>query len=296
MEEKTKILLNGKENKSELINLLTKVDVSCSTRELNSELIVKIKHFNKCIEENIEFRNKFNVNERFEFLEDLTNMIIDGKGNSLIVIGEGGLGKTFTVLSTLSKRTKTGFLNLFKKKEDVHIVKGFSTARGLYDTLYDNRDKLILFDDCDSILEDKTAINILKSALDSYDTRIVTWSKFLKNKNNYPQSFEFTGRIIFISNKKKTQIPQPILTRGYVVDLEMSNGEKIDRMAHIMPTLIEDKGKGRWSLNDGFTALEFIRINIDDVKELSIRTLVDVLRIMKSRKNWEKLALYTITE
>ena len=289
---KDKIKLKGSETKSQLISILQKFDIACSNRELKNDLIVKIDHYNKCIDENIEFKSKFNVNERFEFLEELTEMVKDGKSNSLLVLGEGGIGKTYTVLEKL--KTKNTLINFFNSKEEsFHICKGHSTSRGLYNTLYDHNNKLIVFDDCDSVLEDKIAQNILKSALDSYDKRTISWSKKMPKGDDYPQEFEFTGSIIFISNKRKSQIHQPLLDRGFVVNLEMSKSEKIDRMAHIMPNLIQDK----FSLNDGYAALEFIRINMENTTNLSIRSLIDVLKIKANKKeNWQKLAEYVLTD
>jgi hypothetical protein len=54
-------------------------------------------------------------------------------------------------------------------------IKGFSTAKNMFRTLYENNGSTIIFDDCDSILKDAIAINILKAALDSYDKRVITW-------------------------------------------------------------------------------------------------------------------------
>lgn len=45
---------------------------------------------------------------------------------------------------------------------------------GLYMALFINRDKLIVFDDCDSVFGNIDSVNILKAALDSYDTRMVS--------------------------------------------------------------------------------------------------------------------------
>lgn len=36
----------------------------------------------------------YNINERFTFLNKLTGMVVDGLTPSLIITGEGGLGKT----------------------------------------------------------------------------------------------------------------------------------------------------------------------------------------------------------
>ena len=140
----------------------------------------------------------FTINQRFEFLGNLTQMVIGGVTPSLIIVGEGGLGKTHSVTQTIKANDV---------EEDCYIfLKGYSTARGLYNTLYDNNGKLIIFDDCDSVLEDKVAINILKSALDSYERRTISWMAKMNKSDEYPQQFDFTGRIIFISNKSKEKL------------------------------------------------------------------------------------------
>ena len=99
--------------------------------------------------------SEFNINQRFEFLYQLTNLVVDGVSPSLIVTGEGGLGKTHSVMSVVKDNVNESQFVVFK---------GYSTARGLYNSLYDNNGKVIIFDDCDSILEDRVALNILKSA------------------------------------------------------------------------------------------------------------------------------------
>ena len=135
----------------------------------------------------------FNINQRFEFLNNLTTMVVNNATPSLIITGEGGLGKSHSVTETIKSNDLS---------DDEYIFfKGYSTARGLYNTLYDNNGKLIIFDDCDSVLDDKVALNILKSALDSYEKRTISWMAKMNKNDEYPQQFEFTGRIIFISNK-----------------------------------------------------------------------------------------------
>ena len=92
----------------------------------------------------------FTINQKFNFLDNLTTMVVEDITPSLLVTGEGGLGKTFSVTSTIQDNDL--------EEKDYIFIKGYSTARGLYNTLYDNNGKLIIFDDCDSVLEDKVAI------------------------------------------------------------------------------------------------------------------------------------------
>lgn len=223
----------------------------------------------------------FNINQRFNFLQDLTSMVVMGNTPSLIVTGEGGLGKTHTVTETIKE------LNL--DDNDWVTFKGYSTARGLYNTLFDHNGKLIVFDDCDSVLEDKVALNILKSALDSYETRQITWMAKMTKSDEYPNQFNFTGRVIFISNKDRSKIDGAILSRSLTVDLSMSPQEKIERMSFILPRILPTV-----PLDVKVDALNFLDQNKDSA-QLNLRTLIMVSKIRRQfPDSWQDLATYMI--
>ena len=225
--------------------------------------------------------SQFNINQRFEFLSDLTSMVVLGATPSLLVTGEGGLGKTHTVNQTIK--------GLEIPDTNWITFKGYSTARGLYNTLFDHNGKLIIFDDCDSVLEDKVAQNILKSALDSYETRQISWMAKMNKSDEYPNQFNFTGRIIFISNKDKSKIDGALLSRSLTVDLSMSPQEKIDRMSFILETILPE-----FDLEVKSDALSFLDGNKDKTN-LNIRTLIIVSKIRKQFPDtWKNLAEYMI--
>lgn len=221
------------------------------------------------------------INQRFQYLASLADMVINNQTPSLVVVGQGGLGKTHTIKQAIYDNC---LLN-----EEFAFIKGYSTARGLYNTLYDNNGKLIIFDDCDSVLEDKVALNILKSALDSYDVRQITWSAKLNKSDKYPQQFNFTGRVIFISNKDKESIDQAILTRSFVVDLSMTADEKIDRMAHILPHILPE-----FNLEDKVDALQYLDQNKHRTN-LSLRSLITTTKLrVANPKNWKQIADFMV--
>jgi hypothetical protein len=224
----------------------------------------------------------YNINQRFEFLNKLTKMVIDGITPSIILVGEGGLGKTHSVLSAINERRLEEF--------EYVVIKGYSTARGLYNTLYDNRNRLIIFDDCDSILEDKVAVNVLKSALDSYDKRKISWLAKMNKSDECPQSFNFTGGIIFISNKNKKSIDDAIISRSLIVDLSMTNDEKIDRMKFIVNDILPE-----YSLEIKTDALNFLESKKNDVN-LNLRSLILTSKLrMTHPDSWRDLSNYMIT-
>lgn len=225
--------------------------------------------------------SKFPINQRFQLLSDLTSMVVNDITPSLIVTGEGGLGKTHSVTETIKSE------GLFT--DDYVFFKGYSTARGLYNTLFDNNGKLIIFDDCDSVLEDKVAINILKSALDSYEKRTITWMAKMHKNDAYPQQFNFTGRIIFISNKSKEAIDGAILSRSLTVDLTMTPDEKVERMKSIIDNILPG-----YDISVKEDALGFISENRDKVN-INLRTLIMISKMRYSNPHsWRNMAEYMI--
>lgn len=232
------------------------------------------------------------INQRFEFVSQLVNMVAIGRAVSVVITGPGGLGKTHTVrtaLETAGLQDASGFdaeaYNSFR------MIKGYSTAKGLYRELFLNRDGVIVFDDCDSVLKDPVALNLLKGALDSYDKRIISWNADMRD-DDLPRSFQFNGRVIFISNMRREQLDQAILTRAYCVDLAMTHAQKIERME----MMINDSDflsqfDGQYKRD----ALQLIKELGSQVREISLRTLQAVIRIRAAGGNWRALAEYTLT-
>lgn len=223
----------------------------------------------------------FNINQRFQFLNDLTTMVVNNATPSLIVTGEGGLGKTHSVTETIKSNDLS---------DDEYIFfKGYSTARGLYNTLYDNNGKLIIFDDCDSVLDDKVALNILKSALDSYEKRTISWMAKMNKNDEYPQQFEFTGRIIFISNKSITDVNEAIRSRSLTVDLTMTPSDKIERMNAILENILPE-----YSLEFKKDALSFLSEVCNEVS-VNMRMLIMVTKMRYNYPDrWKDLASYMV--
>lgn len=243
--------------------------------------------------------SRFTINERFGFVSDMVTMLANGAQASVVVTGPGGLGKSYTVTKSLAAN---GFkdMSLLDAEYQVGqritgkkfiVIKGYSTPKGLYRTLYENKDGVIVFDDCDSVLKDPVSLNLLKGALDSYSRRIISWRADIRDED-LPTSFEFKGRVIFISNLSSSQIDQAIITRSMAVDLSMTTQQKIDRMRHIL-----ESGEFMPEANKEhkFDALNLVEQLKDSVKELSLRTLIQVTKIRASAgANWRNLAEYTI--
>ena len=220
----------------------------------------------------------------FDNLTRLTKMVARGVQPSLLVTGGAGLGKTFLVKQTLQS------CGLRESYEFVHY-KGRSTAAGMFITLFQNSNKIVVFDDCDSIFKDADAVNMLKAALDSYDTRRISYitSKPLKDEHGdpIPTTFEFTGKVIFISNLQQNKVDSAVRSRSFTVDITLTPEQLLKRMEEKLPEM-EVKVPMNIKL-DALKALKQVNEKFEGV-ELNFRSLIKAIRIRKADfPNWPQM-------
>lgn len=176
---------------------------------------------------------------------------------------------------------------------DYHYIKGYSSAKGLYRTLYENRTKLVVFDDCDAAWKNEVGANILKAALDTDEQRWVSWNVELSANDDLPKSFLFEGRIIFISNVRSEDFPQPLISRSLRADIELTVDERFERMWQLLPS---DKFAPGVSMEVKKAAYEFLSDHRDDAAEISSRSLLNVIQVANSgSKLWKRIALANIS-
>lgn len=245
--------------------------------------------------------NNFSINERFDFVGKIVKMVASKTTASAIISGQGGLGKTYSVIKALKDAGLKDITDLadfqvgdkIDSKRSFRVVKGYSTAKGLFRTLQECNGMTIIFDDCDSILRDPIALNLLKGALDSYGDRYISWNADMRDED-LDKTFKFTGQVIFITNVSSERLDQAVRSRAMVVDLSMTRDEMLERMRTIANS---DEFLPEIHTYPKIEALTFLQENLDKVTNLSLRTLIQTVKIANSGdSNWKKLALYVIQQ
>lgn len=245
--------------------------------------------------------DEFGINKRFEFVTKMVNMVASKTLPSAVITGQGGLGKTHTVLNALNT---AGLINVTDLAEFeagtrlplsrcYRIIKGYSTAKGLYRTLFECNNMTVVFDDCDSILKDPVALNILKGALDSYSDRYISWNADMRD-DDLPRSFKFTGQIVFISNMDLDRIDQAIRSRCLCVDLSMTEEQKLERMEVIVN---ENTFLPEYDSQVKVEAMAFLKNEmVGKAVNLTLRSLIATVKIAASGGDWKSLAKYVLTQ
>ena len=244
------------------------------------------------------------IRERFEILDQMTKATTCGDIRAMIVSGPPGVGKSFGVEKIIDKATL--FDQLAGRKLKAEVVKGAATPIGLYQTLYKYSDPncVVVFDDCDSILLDDVSLNLLKGALDSGKKRKISWlseSRVLRAEG-IPDSFDFRGSVIFITNLKFDKMKSQKLkdhldalqSRCHYLDLTLDTmRDKVLRIKQIAAdgALFEDMGLDTDAEHE---VIAFMEINQDKLREVSLRMAIKVAQLRKSfPNNWTAMARTT---
>ena len=241
------------------------------------------------------------IRERFDILHEMTKAAVTGDIRAMIVSGPPGVGKSFGVEQEIEKATM--FDKLAGKRLRAEVVKGAATPIGLYQTLYKYSDEncVVVFDDCDSILLDDVSLNLLKGALDSGKKRKISWlseSSSLR-REGIPDSFEFKGSAIFITNLKFDKMKSQKLrdhldalqSRCHYLDLTLDTmNDKILRIKQIAKdgVLFADYDFEP-EVQDEIIA--FMDANQNRLREMSLRMAIKIADLRRmSMLNWKRLA------
>jgi len=241
------------------------------------------------------------IRERFEILTEMSKACIGGDIRAMIVSGPPGVGKSYGVEQEIEKATL--FDRLAGKRLRAEVVKGSATPIGLYQTLYKYSDEncVLVFDDCDSILVDDVALNLLKGALDSGKKRKISWlseSSTLR-REGIPDSFDFKGSVIFITNLKFDKMKSQKLrdhldalqSRCHYLDLTLDTmRDKILRIKQIAKdgVLFADYDFEPETQDSIF---EFMETNQTRLREMSLRMALKIADLRQlSPANWRRLA------
>jgi predicted AAA+ superfamily ATPase len=242
------------------------------------------------------------IRGRFAMLSDMTKAVKKGDVRAMIVSGPPGVGKSHGVEEVLDRYQLLQDMGGRKTHE---VVKGAMSAIGLYVKLYKMADEgnVIVFDDCDSIFNDELSLNILKAALDSKKTRKIHWntdSHKLRNEG-VPDCFTFKASAIFITNLKFDKVKgklrehlEALESRCHYMDLTIDSER--DKMLRIRQ-VIQDGMLNSYKLSDVIKEdiIEFVDINKNRLRELSLRTVLKVADLAVAfPDNWEAYAENTV--
>lgn len=232
----------------------TQSDIDIKSLPDNSEVILKEVRKEQANNDTPEARetNKFlhrdagQIEELWDNFRDDLDLVIDGVAGAKFAVGygTGGVGKTYEVTRLLKKKEYRKYNAEIQPNQDQYdykVIKGRISPVQVYAEMYRHRDKLLVFDDCDSFLILPEVQGFLKTGLDTgEDTTIsnLTGRKVYniegdKDSGEIPDEFSFKGRVIVVTNLTAKDIDQAVKSRALISNLTMTVDETIQKLSTI---------------------------------------------------------------
>lgn len=154
------------------------------------------------------------LENKLTLVRDRVAAVVLGFQTGFYLHGEGGLGKSYTVLQVLRGYDAT--YRLFNSR---------MTAKGLFKALEKAPSAVHVLEDMERLTRDRDAQGVLRSALHAQPghDRIVTWTTATGGEERFP----FSGGVIMIANTPLADLPElrALATRIAVHKLEVTDAE-----------------------------------------------------------------------
>ena len=236
------------------------------------------------------------IRKTYENMRLLVTSVADNNIRSLIISGHAGVGKSYEVKQTLEAHGISDYI----------FITGYLKNTGLFKLLYENRfeNQIIVLDDSDKILTEMDSLNMLKNALELKKSRNISW---LSEKNFYtedgeqiPKTFEYQGSMIFLTNMDfqaqitKDTVLSPHLSaidsRSIYLDLQIkTNKDILVRINQVMKESDILTSKGLFN-DEQELLMQYLTDNINNLKDLSLRTIEKLASLYLSSDKWQQLA------
>lgn len=239
---------------------------------------------------------------RFDIINIMTKSACRGDTRALIISGPAGLGKSYTVEQALQDYDPAGHRTC--------IIKGFMRPTGLYKALHAYRKPgdVVVFDDCDSVFFDADALNLLKSACDTTDTRRIYWGAETRMTDDdgtlLPTSFVFEGSVIFITNfdfdyaiengMRSSEHFEAMISRAHYIDTGMkSMRDYLIRIKQVVDAgMLTTRGFSKYEQSE---IMNYLFDHASDLRELTLRMVIKLSSVYRSNTNrWREIAKVTL--
>lgn len=283
-----RIIRNGKE-------------VNVHANRSDYKVLAKVSDANETPEDELGAR----IARRFEIMSTLTEFVIQGNVRSLIISGAAGIGKSYNLERRLNEAIDRGEIESFT------ILKGKISAIALFQQLFEHREagNVLVLDDIDVIFQDEVSLNLLKAALDTGDTRRMSWltaSDWLAEQG-VDQEFEFEGACVFITNldfdrmiERGTALAphfKALISRSIYLDLGIhTNKEILTRIKQVVngTAMLDVHGIDE---QQKLLMMAWMESNYENLRELSLRSILKLASFMKGDPNgWMDIAEATMVK
>ena len=188
------------------------------------------------------------------------------KLNLLTIVSRGGLGKTFISEEELIEEAPLVFT-------------GHVTPMSLYKALYaksqEEEDFIVVFDDVDTLMMNKTNVALLKQVCDTREVKTIKYFTASPMLGSTPPEFETKCKVLMLMNdlNPDDNNMKALMTRSHLI--------------HFLPPDVEILRNLRTFGNDR-KVLEFIKIYTPFSTALNLRVYKRAIELKESGLDWKK--------
>ena len=232
------------------------------------------------------------LERRYASFESYIKELSNGRIHNLIINGPAGVGKTHAVEKFLDVYA----VGRFK------VVKGHMTPLSLYGNLFFHRDhnSILVLDDIDSVFKKIEGVNLLKAAMDTGSVRRINWESSSALKGvGIPDSFEFKGKIILISNigfsvSRKNSISvhlDALKDRSFNIVVADNTKESCFKQVCFMVLKKQMLKAFNLQYEQHIELLDYLKDHITVIDKISLRTTIKLAQLMSiCPANWRDMA------
>ena len=199
----------------------------------------------------------------YKLLGDYIKAFADNNISLLVIRSYGGLAKTYT-LKNIIRDTACQFFN------------GHATPLSIYMTLLNSPDDLVVFDDVDSLINNKVTVSLLKQFCELSDNKTIRYNTTHKvNKAVVEPMFNSNNKVCLLCNdfKRIGHNIKALLSRGIYIDFKPSYPEilaKLKAFTNLDPEIYD-----------------YIELHNASIKQLNLRTYIKCVELKKAGLCWK---------
>jgi len=202
----------------------------------------------------------------YEELKFYLNMFKNGNANLIVLESRGGLGKSKLITEVL------------ENTEYIRILAHVTPLR-LYSLCYEHKDKYIIIDDVDSLMENTDNIALIKQLCESSEVKEMSWLSTTStlDKIDLPEVFTTSSKAIIICNSfnELSSKIYAVRDRAFHLEFRPDQQEILNKMSEILPKIFTEM-----PLIHKEEVLNLIK-EYSDVVDLSLRNLIKGLSLYK---------------
>ncbi len=234
-------------------------------------------------------------NKKLQQVRDTTRLIASGYGNGYYCWGDGGIGKSYTIINELKA------MGLVEGK-DWLLHNTRLSGPSWFDSIEKFPSQPHMHEDIENLFIEPTSLNMMRSALwgqedeNGKQERIITYSTKNPLKPGEERRVMFSGQMLFTGNKPLEAIPEleAVSTRIEVEHPEVTR----DEMLAVMKTIClrgKKFEKGFVSPENCLEVFRYYSTHLDADTKIDLRVLHRALKLrlgikkLKLRTTWQDL-------